>query len=139
MPNFQTSQIGPSYPKPRSVQTKVIPFARTDNATLKAWLPKDAVVSGLHIYQATAAVTGAATVSVGFTGAPTALINAFSLPTTSVGLTNPGAAAGASVLTKLTADQNVIVTYAVGTSTAGGTGYVVIDYFIPGAQETVDD
>lgn len=133
-------QVNQSYPKPRSTMQKIFPFARTDNLTVKAALPRDAVVTGIHIYQATAAVTGAGAVSVGLTGVSgTALVNAFSLPTTSVGLANPGAAVGSSYLTKLDADRAVTVTYAVGSSTAGGTGWVVIDYFVAGPGESADD
>lgn len=137
---YLESQVNQSYPKPRDVKQKVIPFARTDNGTVKAALPKDAVVTGLHVFQAAASVTAAATVSVGLSGvSATALINAFSLPTTSVGLANPGAQTGTSYLTKLDADRSVTVTYAVGSSTAGGTGWVVLDYFVAGPGEAVDD
>lgn len=128
-----------SYPKPRATLQKIIPFARTDNATPRAWLPRDAVVTGVHIYQATAAVTGAATVSVGLGASNTALVNAFSLPTSSVGLQNAGAQIGTSYLTKLANDVPVTTTYAVGTSTAGGTGWVIIDYFVAGPGEANDD
>lgn len=128
-----------SYPKPRSVQTKVIPFARTDNGTVKAWLPKGAAVVGVHVYQQTAAVTAAAAVSVGYTGAATAFVNAIALGTTSIGLTNPGANVGTGVFTSLDSDKAVTVTYAVGSSTAGGTGFVTLDYFVPGPGEAVDD
>jgi len=128
-----------SYPKPRSLQTKIIPFARTDSGTVKAWLPKGAVVVGIHVYQATAAVTGASSVSVGFAGSATALVNAFALGTTSVGLTNPGTATGTGVFTPVDSDKAIIVTYGVGSSTAGGVGYVSLDYFLPGPGEAVDD
>jgi len=38
-----------SYPKRRSTLQLVIPVARTDSATHKAWLPKDAVIIGVHV------------------------------------------------------------------------------------------
>lgn len=137
---YLEAAVNQSYPKARDVKQKIIPFARTDNGTVKAALPRDAVVTGLHVYQATAAVTAAGAVSVGLSGvSATALINAFSLPTTSVGLANPGAQTGASYLTKLDADRSVTVTYTVGSSTAGGTGWVIIDYFVAGPGEAVDD
>lgn len=139
MPSFSANQVGLSYPKRRDAMTLIVPINRTDSSTPKCTLPKDAVVCGLHVYQSTAAVTGAATFNLGWAGATTALINAFSMPTSSVGLTNTGANTGTSFLTKLDSDKNVIATYAVGTSTAGGTGFVTIEFFIPGGQEGVDD
>jgi hypothetical protein len=139
MATFTSAQVGLSYPKRRETMTLIVPINRTDSSTPKCALPKDAVVCGLHVYQAAAAVTGAATFNLGWSGATTALINAFSMPTSTVGLANSGAATGASFLTKLDTDKQVIATYAVGTSTAGGTGYVIIEFFIPGGQEGVDD
>lgn len=139
MANFTAAQVGLSYPKGRDLITKIIPIARTDSSTPKCVLPKDAVVVGLHVYQATAAVTGAATFNLGWSGATTGLINAYSMATTSTGLANPGAQTGTSVFTKLTADQVVLSTYSVGTSTSGGTGYVVIEYFVASSNEQVDD
>lgn len=128
-----------SYPKPRGTFTKIFPVARTDSATVKCWLPKDAVVCGIHVYQNVNASTANATFSVGWSGAASALINAFVMNTTAVGLQNTGAQTGTSFLTKLTEDKAVTCTYAVGSSTAGGTGFVIIEYFIPGAGEGVDD
>lgn len=139
MANFLPSQVGLSYPKGRDLITKVIPIARTDSSTQKCALPKDAVIVGVHVYQATNAVTGAATFNLGWAGATTAIINAFSMATTAVGLVNPGTNTGTGVFSKLTQDQMVIATYSVGTSTAGGTGYVTIEYFVAGAGEAVDD
>ena len=43
------------------------------------------------------------------------------------------------MLAKNTADNKVTVTYTVGSSTAGGTGFIVIDFFVAGAGEAVDD
>lgn len=128
-----------SYPKPRAIQTKVIPIARTDSSTVKCFLPKDAVVTGIHVFQTVNASTAAGSFSLGWSGATTALINSFSMATTAVGYVNPGTAVGSSVLTKLDSDKAVIATYTVGSSTAGGTGYVVLDYFVAGPGEAVDD
>lgn len=128
-----------SYPKARDTLTKIFPVARTDSATVKCWLPKDAVVCSIHVYQNVDASTAAGTFSVGWSGAASALINGFSMATTAVGLTNPGTATGTSFLSKLTEDKAVTCTYTVGSSTAGGTGYVILEYFIPGAGEGVDD
>ena len=137
--SYSAAQINLSYPKRRDTLTLIVPIARTDSSTPKCVLPKDAVVCGLHVHQTAAAVTGAATFNLGWSGSTTALINAFSMPTSSVGLTNAGSATGASVMTKLDSDKLVIASYAVGTSTAGGTGYVIIEFFIPGGGEAVDD
>jgi len=43
------------------------------------------------------------------------------------------------VLTKLDTDKMVLSTYTVGSSTAGGTGYVIIDFFMAEANGGVDD
>lgn len=139
MANFTTAQIGLSYPKVRDCLTKVIPINRTDSSTLKCVLPKNACIVSVHVYQATAAVTGAATFTVGWPGNTNAIVNAFSMPVSSVGLVNVGATIGNGLFTPLTQDQQIIATYSAGTSTAGGTGFVVLDYFIPGPQEGVDD
>lgn len=139
MPSFTANQLGLSYPKVRNLYFKVVPIARTDSSTAKCVIPKDAVVVSVDVYQATAAVTGAASFNLGWSGATTALLNAFSMPTSSVGLVRAGAAVGTGVFTKQTVDRTVIATYSVGTSTSGGTGYVIIGYFVAGGQEQVDD
>ncbi len=131
--------VGLNYPKPRELITRIFPIARTDSSTAKLTLPRDAIIAGVYVLQTAAAVTGAASVSVGWSGATTGILNAFSLPTTSVGYAPAGTATGAQVGTKLTQDQVVISTYSVGTSTAGGTGYVKIEYFVPGPGEAIDD
>lgn len=128
-----------SYPKRRSTMQLVIPVARTDSGTIKAVLPKDAVVSGINVLQTVAASTAAGSFTVGLGSDADGLLTAFSMGTTSVGLAGAGTAAGVSVLSKLTSDQVVTVTYTVGSSTAGGTGYVIIDFFVAGPGEAVDD
>lgn len=135
------ANVNLSYPKARVTYNKVFQFARTDSSTLKCVLPKDACVVGVDVTQASAAVTGAGAINVGWAGATTALLNAFSLPTTSVGQSGAGAAAGSFVLgqTKLDSDKAVICTYTVGTSTAGGVGFVRIFYMVPGPGENTDD
>lgn len=139
MPNFVTSQISLSYPKPRSCQVKIVPIARTDNATAKCVLPKNACIVGVHVLQNANAVTNTATFSLGWAGSTGAIVNGFTMATTAVGLVNPGTAVGSGVFTPLTEDKQIISTYTVGSSTAGGTGYVAIEYFVPGPQEGVDD
>lgn len=128
-----------SYPKRRSTMQLVIPVARTDSATQKAWLPKDAVVTGVHVLQNVNAATAVATFTVGLGSDADGILESFTMATSKVGLVNAGASAGVSVLSKLTSDAPVTVTYAVGSSTAGGTGFVIIDFFITGAGEAVDD
>jgi hypothetical protein len=131
--------VGLSYPKPRELISKIIPIARTDSSTAKCTLPKDAIVAGIYVLQTVAASTAAATFNLGWSGATTGLLNGFSMGTTSVGYATGGTATGAQVGTKLTQDQQVIATYSVGSSTAGGTGYVKIEYFVPGPGEAIDD
>jgi hypothetical protein len=128
-----------SYPKPRDVLTKVVPIARTDSSTEKCVLPKDAVICGVFVHQTAAAVTAAGAFNLGWSGSTTALLNAFSMPVSSVGYATAGSAAGASVGTKLDSDKTVLASYTVGSSTAGGTGYVVIQYFVPGPGEGLTD
>jgi hypothetical protein len=132
-------QINLSYPKPRSTITKVIPIARTDSSTVKCWLPKDAVVTGVHVFQNVNASTAAGSFVLGWAGSTSALLSAFSMATTAVGLVNAGTSAGTGVLSKLDSDKAVIATYTVGSSTAGGTGFVIIDYFVAGPGEDATD
>lgn len=127
-----------SYPKPRNTVVKIFDVARTDSSTAKCVLPKGAVITGVWVNQEVNASTAAGAVSVGWSGSTTAILNAFSMATTKVGFVSAGTAVGSGVGTKLTQDQVVISTYTVGSSTAGGTGYVVIEYFVlgPGESET---
>lgn len=131
--------VSMSYPKPRETYSKIVPILRTDSSTVKCVLPKNAVITAVYVNQTSNAVTGAGAFNLGWSGAPTALINAFSMATTKVGQVAPGAAVGGSVGTKLTEDKQVISTYTVGTSTAGGEGYVIIEYFMPGGGESIFD
>lgn len=127
-----------SYPKPRDLQTKIIEIARTDSSTEKCVLPKGAIVVDVEVLQEVDATTAAGAFSLGWSGATTALLNAFSMATTKVGLVKAGTAVGSAVCsTPLTSDKMVISTYTVGSSTAGGTGKVIIKYFMPGSGETV--
>lgn len=139
MASFTSAQVGLSYPKPRDLLTKIIPIARTDSSTAKCALPKGACVVDVKVMQTVAASTAAGSFSLGWTGATTALLSSFSMATTSVGLATAGTAAGASLFTALDTDKQVIATYTVGSSTAGGTGYVAITYFVTGPNEAVDD
>lgn len=128
-----------SYPKRRSTMQLVIPVARTDSATQKAWIPKDAVITGVHVLQNVNASTATASFTVGLGSDADGILEAFTMATSKVGLVNAGASAGVEVLAKQTTDKPVTVSYTVGSSTAGGTGFVIIDFFIAGAGEAVDD
>ena len=128
-----------SYPKRRSTLQLVIPVARTDSATTKAWLPKDAVVTGVHVLQNVNAATATASFTIGLGADVDGILEAFTMGTTKVGLVNAGTSAGVSVLSKLTADAPVTSSYTVGSSTGGGTGFVMIDFFMAGPGEGVDD
>jgi hypothetical protein len=128
-----------SYPKRRSTMQLIIPVARTDSATSKAWLPKDAVITGVHVLQNVNAATAVATFTVGLGSDADGILESFTMATSKVGLVNAGAQAGVSVLVKQTSDLPITVTYAVGSSTAGGTGNVIIDFFVAGPGEAVDD
>ncbi len=131
-----------SYPKARgNVVTKIVPIARTDNSTLKCVLPRDAVITNVRVLQVDNAATGAGTFILGWAGATSAILSTFTMATTKVGMVQAGTAIGtvAGAGTKLDTDKAVISTYTVGTSTAGGTGYVFIDYFVPGPGENIDD
>lgn len=127
-----------SYPKGRDVIVKVAAIARADSSTLKMFLPKGSVVAYVFVHQQANAVTGAATYNLGWAGSTTALLNAFSLPTTSVGLVTAGTAAGTGIMAvPLTADQQVIATFG-GASSAGATGFVIVGYYLVGPGETLD-
>jgi hypothetical protein len=128
-----------SYPKPRGIQRKIFAVARTDSSTVKCWLPKGAIVIGVFVHQTVNASTAAGAVTVGWSGDTDGILNAFSMATTAVGYVTAGTAIGSGVNVPLDSDKAVISTYTVGSSTAGGTGFVYIDYFMPGPGETVDD
>ncbi len=128
-----------SYPKRRTTLQLVIPVARTDAGTTKAWLPKDAVITGVHVLQNVNAATATASFTVGLGADVDGILEAFTMATSKVGLVNAGASAGVEVLSKQTSDKPITVTYTVGSSTAGGTGFVMIDFFIAGTGEAVDD
>lgn len=130
--------VNMSYPKPRDLQTKIIAIERTDSSTEKCVLPKGVIVVDVEVLQEVDASTAAGAFSLGWSGATTALLSSFSMATTKVGLVKAGTAYGSAVCgTALTSDKMVISTYTVGSSTAGGTGKVIIKYFMPGSGETV--
>jgi hypothetical protein len=127
-----------SYPKPRELMTKIVNIARTDSSTEKCVLPKGAIVVDVEVLQEVNASTNTGSFVLGWSGATSALVNGFTMATTKVGLVKAGTAVGSAVCgTPLNSDKKVISTYTVGSSTAGGTGKVIIKYFMPGAGETV--
>lgn len=128
-----------SYPKPRGIITKIVPILRTDSSTAKCVIPKDSIITKVMVNQTSNAVTNTGSFVLGWSGTTSALLSAFTMATTKVGLVQPGTAVGSAVGTKLTADQTVLSTYTVGSSTAGGEGYVIIEYFMPGPGETLTD
>ena len=139
MASFTSSQVGLSYPKGRDLITKIVPIARTDSSTVKCVIPKDSVIVDVHVVQTTDAVTAAGSFVLGWSGTTSAILSAFSMATTKVGLVNPGVSTGSGLFSKLTQDQAILSTYTVGSSSAGGTGYVIISYFVAGPGEQVDD
>jgi hypothetical protein len=131
--------INMSYPKPRDVITKIVTLARADSSTEKCVLPKDAVVCGVFVHQTAAATSNASAFDVGFTGDTDGLLDGFLYATTSVGYVAAGVYAGSAVGTKLTSDKVIVSTCTAGASDTTSTGYMVIQYFIPGPGEGLTD
>lgn len=128
--------VNMSYPKARNVYKKYFEILREDDATEKCVLPRDAIVSSIKVTQTSAAVTAAATFDLGWSGDADALVDGFSMAvTTAVGQVQVGGAVGLEVGEKLDADRKVISTYVAGSSTAGGEGWVELEYFVPGPGE----
>lgn len=131
-----------SYPKPRSTQNKLFAIARTDSATEKCWLPKDAIVIGAYVILSGACAGTTATVSIGYGGSVNELIAAFNCSTSDAGYHPVAAKAGTDVIagTKQTADRLIKATYAAGDSgeTTGALGFVKLEYFVPGGGESID-
>lgn len=131
--------VNQSYPKPRGIITKIVPILRTDSSTAKCVIPKDSIITKVMVNQTSNAATNTGSFVLGWSGTTSALLSAFTMATTKVGLVQPGTAVGSAVGTKLTANQTVLSTYTVGSSTDGGEGYVIIEYFMPGPGETLTD
>lgn len=126
-------------PKPKKILTKIATILRTDSSTEKFVLPKDAVIVSVTINQTSNAVTNTGAFVLGWSGSTSALVQSYTMATTKVGLVSPNTFVGASVGTKLTEDKMVLSTYSVGSSTAGGEGYVIVNYYIAGPGETIGD
>ncbi len=131
-----------SYPKARETFTKFAAIARTDSATEKFWLPKDAIVVGAYVILSGACAGTTATISVGYGGSVNELIAAFNVSTADAGYHAVETKAGADLIacTKQTTDRLIKATYAAGDSgeTTGALGYVKIEYLVPGSGEGVD-
>ena len=139
-----TSFVSLSYPKPREALEKVVKIVRTDTtAFVGAYLPRDAIITGMYVVGHAASDAGtAATIDVGTTATSNELMASYDVKTaaTGEGYNPAGAAAvGTAFMAKLTADTAVYAKYTEsGTaSTAGGPWFVKIEYVIPGPGETI--
>lgn len=139
-----TSFVTLSYPKNREAEEKYVKIVRTDTtAFLGAWLPKDAVVTGIYVigHAASDAAT-TAVVGIGTTTSANEILASFDVKTAATGEGyNIGGAAvvGTFLASKLTADTPIYAKYAeTGTaSTTGGPWYVKIEYVVVGPGEDV--
>src|SRR5574343_388768 len=124
-----TSFVSLSYPKPREALEKVVKIVRTDTtAFVGAYLPRDAIITGMYVVGHAASDAG------------TTATYDVKTAATGEGYSPAGAAAvGTAFMTKLTADTPVYAKYTEsGTaSTAGGPWFVKIEYVIPGPGETI--
>lgn len=139
-----TSFVSLSYPKPRESKEKVVKVVRTDTtAFVGAWLPKDAVITGMYVIgQATSDAGTSASISVGSTATANEYLATYDVKTaaTGEGYNPAGAAAvGSAFMEKLTTDVPVYAKYVeAGTaSAAGGPWYVKIEYSVVGSGETI--
>lgn len=133
--------VNGSYPKPRDPLVKLFPIARTDSATEKCELPANSVVVGAYIIQSTACDGTTGTISVGWSGGGTEIINAFNASTNDAGYHSVGAKAGADLIagTKTTTQKKVVATFTAGDSTSGGAGFAKIEYVVLGGGESITD
>lgn len=139
-----TNFVSLSYPKVRESLEKVVKILRTDTtAFVGAWLPKDAVITGMYVVGQVASNAGTtATISLGTTATSNELLASYDVRTaaTGEGYNPAGAAAvGTAFMEKLTADTPVYAVYAeTGTaSSAGGPWFVKIEYSVVGGGETI--
>lgn len=139
-----TTQVSLSYPKVRDSLEKVVKIVRTDTtAFVGAWLPKDAVITGMYVIGAAASdAATTAVISVGSTSSANEYLASYDVKTaaTGEGYSPAGAAAvGSAFMSKLTTDTPVYAKYAeTGTaSTTGGPWYVKIEYSVVGAGEDI--
>lgn len=139
-----TSIVSLSYPKVRESLEKVIRIVRTDTtAFVGAWLPKDAVITGMYVVgQAASNAVTTATIDVGTTVSANELLASYDVKTaaTGAGYNPAGAAAvGSAFMEKLTGDTPLYAKYTEsgGASTAGGPWYVKVEYVVVGSGENI--
>lgn len=139
-----TSFVNLSYPKTREGLEKTVRVVRTDTtAFIGAWLPKDAVITGMYVVGHAASDAGTtATISVGSTATATEYLSGYDVKTaaTGEGYNPAGAAAvGTAFMDKLLTDKPVYAKYAeTGTaSTVGGPWFIKIEYSVVGSGETI--
>lgn len=132
-----------SNPKARDCLSKFISITRSDTvASVKAWLQKYSVITGLYVIGAVASdATTSASVNIGTTSSATELLSAFDVKTaaTGEGYNPAGAAAVGSVMaTPLTVDTPIYAKYVFsGANSTGGPWTVKIEYFVTGPGETL--
>jgi len=138
-----TSQVSLNYPKVRESLTKFVKVLYTDTtAFIGAWLPKDAIITGMYVigHAVSGAVTSAV-IGVGSTSAANEYLASYDVKTaaTGEGYNSAGAAAvGTAFCTKLTADTPVYAKYTgVGGGDSGGPWFVKIEYTVPGGGEDI--
>ena len=139
-----SSIVSMSYPKPRSCQEKFVKVVRTDTtAFVGAWLPKDAVITGMYVIGHAASNAGTtAVLDIGTTATSNELIASYDVKTaaTGEGYNPAGAAAvGTAMATKLTADTPVYAKYTESgaASSSGGPWFVKLEYVVVGSGEDV--
>lgn len=126
-------------PKRKEVYNLFVPYARTDSATEVAKIPKGWIPVGAYVIPATACDGTTGTISLGYSGGGTELVNAFNVSTNDAGYHAVGAKAGADILanTKTTTDKSIISTFTAGDSTSGGAGVIKIEFAVPGPNESL--
>lgn len=136
--------VSQSYPKPRDSIEKVVKIVRTDTtAFVAAWLPKDAVITGMYVIGAAASDAGtSASISVGSTSTANEYLATYDVKTaaTGEGYNIAGAAAvGSAFMSKLTTDVPVYAKYTEAgvASTTGGPWFVKIEYVVVGSGEDI--
>lgn len=138
-----TTQVSLSYPKNRDCYVKFVKVLYTDTtAFVGAYLPKDAIITGLYVVgHAVSGAVSSAVIGIGSTSAANEYMASYDVKTaaTGEGYNPAGAAAvGTALCAKLTADTPVYAKYTgVGGSDSGGPWFVKIEYTVPGPGEDV--
>lgn len=126
-------------PKHKETVDIFVPYTRADSATEVAKIPKGWIPVGAYVIPATNCDGTTGTVSIGYSGGGTELINAFNVSTNDAGYHAVGAKAGADLLanTKTTSDKVLVTTFTAGDSTAGGAGVIKIEFVVAGPNESI--